>query len=1130
MSLSQILKSEFGSTDRNRGSQYFRDGDVSELNVTDGLLVAEVDGSWDSYYEVTVDVEDVENVDALSCTCPRFANGYNCKHIWAAILAFDSNVTGKISRPDSIGVSKKGTSTAAKKHKTPKRAKRPEWQRLLQNVLASANDQVSDRPSLFDSVTDRQMEIYYVIDAASGSPHEDVVLILNVMHRVQKKDGSWGQLKSLKLEHGMESSLANTTDRRIVAALLGADREYGDSNGYNYHSVNTSFSEFEVSPDWPPELSNALCESGRLHWTLDDRAAIDDMQTIKSIEFEIPADIQIDIENISQSKTISQMSVAVVHEGSVIDDQSIVQIDESGVCLLTEGLIRINDIEAVELWRHAQSVDRVEIKKSERVQFLKLLSETPGLPTVRFPDDWQIHETEISQPRGMLKLENTAYDERDLAGTVSFLYGDTERSLASTQTVIFDEATNQWTQRDEVFEATLLSDLLAFPILDMTDDRFSDCDFKVHKKNLLSMVDELGSKGWRIELWGKPIKQAGSFDIQVESGQDWFDLSANVSFDGETISLPSLLQAVTRKENFITLADGSKGRMPDSMIEKYSMFSKFGQVEDDKIRFRPAQAMLLDAMLESQPQVHLDRGFRAFRKKLKSFTGVKPKAAPKSFQGDLRTYQTEGLGWLHFLREFNFGGCLADDMGLGKTIQVLALLESRRTRRVTNLDSVAAAAQNNKSKTTSKSKTENEHTIAVAAAKSRRRPSIVVVPKSLIFNWIDEASRFTPKLRFLNFTGTDRKTRAADCEGFDVLITTYGTMRKDIEALASIKFDYAILDESQAIKNSKALCAKSSRLLQADYRLAMTGTPIENHLGELWSLFEFLNPGMLGQSTNFARLTNQKKNNEADREETLNSLSKAIQPFMLRRTKEQVLTDLPPKTEQTLTCEMLPAQKKKYDELKEYYRVKLAKKIDTVGIGRSKIQVLEALLRLRQVACDPRLLDKSAKPGAKLDLLGQQIGDIVSEGHKVLVFSQFTQLLGLVKDQFDDAGITYEYLDGKTSKRAECVKRFQNDASVSAFLISLKAGGHGLNLTAADYVFLLDPWWNPAVEAQAIDRAHRMGQQNPVIAYRMICQGTVEEKIVALQETKRKLADSVISSDESLIRSLTADDLQLLLA
>ena len=515
--------------------------------------------------------------------------------------------------------------------------------------------------------------------------------------------------------------------------------------------------------------------------------------------------------------------------------------------------------------------------------------------------------------------------------------------------------------------------------------------------------------------------------------------------------------------------------------------------------------MLLDAMLETKKGVRIDKEFKLFCKKLKSFNGVKPKKPPRGFEGELREYQQNGLGWLHFLRKFGFGGCLADDMGLGKTVQVLALLESRRTRRIEEAPKRNGSDQ------------------------FQRKPSIVVVPKSLVFNWIDEAAKFTPRLRFLNYTGTGRKARAADSGGFDVMVTTYGTMRKDIAELSEVDFDYAILDESQAIKNAKAQCAKASRLLNADHRLAMTGTPIENHLGELWSLFEFLNPGMLGASSKFASLTRQKKGKEHERKKTLDALSKSLQPYLLRRTKEQVLTDLPPKTEQTLYCDMSPSQKKKYDELKKFYRVKLIKKVATDGMGCAKIQVLEALLRLRQVACDPRLLDEKAKPGAKLEFMHQQLGEVVAEGHKVLVFSQFTSLLSLVRDQFDADGVCYEYLDGATRNRKAAVKRFQENPDVSVFLISLKAGGHGLNLTAADYVYLLDPWWNPAVEAQAVDRAHRMGQERPVIAYRMICRDTVEEKIIELKQAKQDLAESVIRSDESLIRTMTAEDLSLLL-
>ena len=909
---------------------------------------------------------------------------------------------------------------------------------------------------------------------------------------------------------------------------MGADRKYTDPHGYQ--AACNSFSNFELDANWPTDLCELLVKSGRVYWSLDKNSPLEDFFPLESIDFLTPAEIGVEIQEQAKPKDSALLQVTIQKDGQRLDNAEVVKIADSGVALLQDGLIKIANPNAIELWKAARNSSPIEIKKSDRAKFLRQLATVGGLPSIQIPDSWQVKQPELMSPAGLLKLNNAKWNEKGLTGNVLFAYGDTEFSLMDSKSALYDERENCWSKRDPQAESKLLQELTAFPIVDTSRNVYTEHDFQINKKHLLQVVDDLADRGWKIHLTGKPIKQAGEFSVSVESGQDWFDLSAKVSFDGETIPLPSLLQAVSKKENFIILSDGSSGRIPSEMIEKYTRLAKFGQIEGDKIRFRPTQAILLDAMLDAK-QLVVDKGFQDFRKKLRSFSGVKPKSPPRGFKGKLRKYQSEGLGWLHFLREFNLGGCLADDMGLGKTIQVLALLESRRIRKISSPNSVASQKQSGGSKPAKKRKSEDESLLVAAAANLKRKPTVVIVPKSLIFNWIEEAAKFTPLLRILNYTGTDRQTKAkeiGDDGGFDVLLTTYGTMRKDIADLSQVEFDYAILDESQAIKNSKAQCAKSSRLLRADYRLAMTGTPIENHLGELWSLFEFLNPGMLGGSTNFARLTNQKKNNVEEREETLSALSKAIAPFLLRRTKEQVLTDLPPKTEQTLYCDMLPAQKKAYKELKEYYRVKLAKKVETDGIGRSKIQVLEALLRLRQVACDPRLLDKKSKPGAKLELLQQQMTEIVSEGHKVLVFSQFTSFLSLVKQQFDNQGISYEYLDGKTSNRAACVKRFQEDESVSAFLISIKAGGHGLNLTAADYVFLLDPWWNPAVEAQAIDRAHRMGQKNPVIAYRMICRDTVEEKIVALQSSKRELADKIVRADESLIRSLTADDLQIL--
>ena len=380
----------------------------------------------------------------------------------------------------------------------------------------------------------------------------------------------------------------------------------------------------------------------------------------------------------------------------------------------------------------------------------------------------------------------------------------------------------------------------------------------------------------------------------------------------------------------------------------------------------------------------------------------------------------------------------------------------------------------------------------------------------------------------MDYTGLQRSGLISDFDDNDLVITTYGTMQRDIVKLKDIRFDYAILDESQAIKNSASQRAKACRLLKADHRLAMTGTPVENHLGELWSLLEFLNPGMLGKASVFQDISKK----VSDDSEGLSLLRRALGPFILRRTKQQVLKELPQKTEQTLHCDLEGPQRKRYDELRTYYRAVLAERIAKSGMAKAKIHVLEALLRLRQAAIHPGLIDKNAlgESSAKLDVLMEQLREIIDEGHKALVFSQFTSFLAIVRDRLDKEKLVYEYLDGRTRQRQQHVERFQNDPKCPLFLISLKAGGHGLNLTAADYVFILDPWWNPAVEAQAIDRAHRIGQERHVFAYRLIARDTVEEKIVELQNTKRDLADAIISADGNVLSRLTSEDLELLLS
>jgi SNF2 family DNA or RNA helicase len=534
--------------------------------------------------------------------------------------------------------------------------------------------------------------------------------------------------------------------------------------------------------------------------------------------------------------------------------------------------------------------------------------------------------------------------------------------------------------------------------------------------------------------------------------------------------------------------------LPEEWLRRFGPVAAMGKPENGHIRFDRGQATLLDALLAAQPDARCDDTFAAFRQELRRFDGVERAEQPAGFVGSLRDYQTEGLGWMHFLRRFSFGGCLADDMGVGKTAQVLALLEARRELRT---------------------------------AGEPLAPSLVVVPKSLVFNWKQEAARFTPQLRLLDHSGPERNGH--DFAAYDMVLTTYGTLRRDILWFKDFEFDYLVLDEAQAVKNANSQSSKAVRLLRGRHRLALSGTPVENHLGELWSLFEFLNPGMLGATSVFKLAAGRMLNPD---EKTRRFLGQALRPFILRRTKEQVARELPPKSEQTLYCEMEAAERKRYEELRNHYRSSLLKRIETEGLAKSKIQVLEALLRLRQAACHPGLLnaERLGDPSAKLELLLEQLCEVLDEGHKALVFSQFTSFLKIVRNRLDRIGTAYAYLDGTTSDRQARVERFQTEQDCRAFLISLKAGGLGLNLTAAEYIFILDPWWNPAVEAQAMDRAHRIGQTRPVFAYRLITRGTVEEKVVELQKVKRDLAGAIITANNSLIHNLQPDDLAILLS
>jgi superfamily II DNA or RNA helicase len=716
------------------------------------------------------------------------------------------------------------------------------------------------------------------------------------------------------------------------------------------------------------------------------------------------------------------------------------------------------------------------------------------VPASRLVEPLRLDEVDLP-PIPFLTVRTPRQNWADnLVGELEFDYDGARVPSFPPGKVAVQTSSRRAIRRDVAAEAAAKERLFDLGFKEPKDFRVDPGTLEISPKKLAAATRELVVAGWRVEAEGVIYRQASEFKLSVSSGVDWFELGGQVDFGGQGVPLPEILAAARRGETMITLADGSMGMLPEEWLKKYGMLADLGNLSgSDSLRFGKAQAGLLDSLLAAQPEIKADAAFGKVRKELHAFEGIEPLEAPPTFEGELRPYQCEGLGWLDYLRKFEFGGILADDMGLGKTVQVLALLQRRKSKR------------------------------------QAKGPSLIVVPRSLVFNWMQEAAKFTPKLKVLDYSGTNRAALREKFSKHDLIVTTYGVLRSDIIELSAMEFDYAILDEAQAIKNAESQAAKAARLLKAKNRLAMTGTPIENHLGELWSIMEFLNPGMLGTAGVFKKhVAGASGADEAARQ----LLARALRPFILRRTKSQVVKDLPEKIEQTLYCDLEPAQRKLYEDLRAHYRTALLRK-EASELNRSKIEVLEALLRLRQAACHPGLLDpeRTGDPSAKLDMLLPQLAEVVDEGHKVLVFSQFTSFLSIVREKLDAEGLVYEYLDGRTRNREERVQRFQTDPKCPIFLISLKAGGLGLNLTAAEYVYLLDPWWNPAVEAQAIDRSHRIGQTERVFAYRLIARDTVEQKILDLQQKKRDLADAILNADNrGVIQALTKDDLEFLLS
>lgn len=726
----------------------------------------------------------------------------------------------------------------------------------------------------------------------------------------------------------------------------------------------------------------------------------------------------------------------------------------------TDEIMRVSP-EAERAWHDRAPI---RIPAAERPEFEHL-----HLPALL--EAGMVHVTEWAEgkPRPQLLLLEA---DNALVARVGFVYGQERVEGDSTSNVVNGELVKRDLAEERRWTTALQ---LVMPIRRL--ERDAALSF------LRDEVPRLIEAGWEVVgredlRYFRLSTSRPAVRISIVSGADWFDVHNELVLGAQKVDWPALQDAVRNGSRYVRLGDGTWAPVPDEWFEARQRLRervKAKEEADGALRVACFEAPTLSDLLDGCNDVQVDDGWETFRARLESFGGVEPVPVPATFQGTLRPYQQQGLNYLAFLRDHGLHGILADDMGLGKTVQAAALLASNHPNDV--------------------------------------GPSLIIAPTSVVMNWAAELKRFAPSLRVLVLHGPGRDV--AEIARHDVVITSYATARQDLTAHRATTYHTLILDEAQAIKNARSQTARAMRQLVARHRLCLTGTPIENDTQDLWSLFAFLMPGLLGGVDAFRNTyaTPIALGERGPRE----ALKRMVAPFILRRLKAQVAPDLPPRTDITVYCELSPAQRRVYDALLADMRDQIQRKVQRDGLERSRLHVLDALLRLRQACCHPALLatpETLHLDSGKLEAALELIQELIAGGHRALVFSQFTQMLAILRKHLDKLGISYAYLDGATRDRQTLVDAF-NVGDTPLFLISLKAGGSGLNLTGADYVIHYDPWWNPASEDQATDRAHRIGQTRQVFNYKLVAKDTIEEKLVLLQTEKRGLVRDLLETDEA---------------
>lgn len=1073
--LSSNIRYECGDNAYERGKQYYEKGKVLDVAVqNEGALFvqlnATVQGSGAIPYKQNIRITWSPGFRATeingSCTCPM---GYNCKHIAAVCMAFQ-----KADLPDT--------------KKAPAGPNCLDW-------LSNLNAPVAELPDPY------QEFIAYVLKPGKTA-HE-----LNVEFLITKEKKSGG------LGKGRKTTLNNL--RYSYNYLNYAQPEDGE--------IAKLLSALTLSFIGDPILSGATGHIVLMKMLQTGRLFLQDTEGSPLTTGE-PRELSLAWQALDTDAF--QLHVGVEPAARLIMTEPPLYLDVKAGTL---GQINTHQLSLAQL-NKLLTAPQVPTEYAEEFS-LRLTLEHPELP---LPPPKKIELTDVEHliPTPCLSLFGTKLSDQHYNHfiQVSFNYGDWYLSAYAPdqQTVIKTDQGLVRIHRDLDAEHEAVKFLASVGFASVPQPPSANRELILISPGnsaiesatrwsefLQNTLPQLQEQGWDCNFEDSFLlnfQSAQNWDAEISDSQnDWFEMRFTVEVNGQALPLLPLLMPVLEHydpENLpeflsIPLADHSYLNLPSDKLKPFLavLMELFNTSSLDKngnlklSRFNIASLADLESHSYGLFSIRGGKELRELAQKIKDFSGIADADLPLNFNATLRNYQQQGLNWLQFLREYQFGGILADDMGLGKTIQTLAhLLLEKQSGRMTS-------------------------------------PCLIIAPTSLMSNWRREAERFTPELKVLILQGAERKLLFDQIKDFDIVLTTYPLLPRDEDTLLEHHYHYLILDEAQTVKNPQAKAAQIVRRLNASHRLCLTGTPMENHLGELWAQFDFLMPGFLGDNANFKKLYRTPIELHGDNEQR-SRLIRRIAPFMLRRTKQEVVTELPAKTEIIRSVPLHEKQAALYESIRLTMEKKVRDAIAQKGLARSHITILDALLKLRQTCCDPRTLAlKEAQKihqSAKLDLLMDMLPEQLEEGRRILVFSAFTRMIAIIEEELNKRHIGYSKLTGQTRKRDEAIEIFKS-GEVNVFLISLKAGGVGLNLTEADTVIIYDPWWNPAAESQATDRAHRIGQDKPVFVYKLITENTVEEKILAMQDRKRALANGIYGEgDKDDTLKLTADDLTAL--